>query len=76
LVDPYSDFQNIISRAKTTRTPEVFIQHYLDEYHIPSNPPSWMCFELLTIGEMSHFYRGLRTKVDNPVAIMPPIPGI
>jgi abortive infection bacteriophage resistance protein len=64
LVDPYSDFQNIISRAKTARTPEVFIQHYMDEYHKPSNPPSWMCFELLTIGELSHFYRGLRNKED------------
>ncbi len=64
LVDPYSDFQNIISRAKTARTPEVFIQHYMDEYYKPSNPPSWMCFELLTIGEMSHFYRGLRNKED------------
>lgn len=64
LVDPYSDFQNIISKAKTTRTPEVFIQHYMDEYDKPSNPPSWMCFELLTIGEMSHFYRGLSSKED------------
>ena len=71
LVDPYSDFQNIISRAKTTRTPEVFIQHYLDEYHIPSNPPSWMCFELLTIGEMSHFYRGLRIKDDKKRIALP-----
>ena len=53
LVDPYSDFQNIISRAKTARTPEVFIQHYMDEYYKPSNPPSWMCF-----------YRGLRNKED------------
>lgn len=64
LVDPYSDFQNIISRAKTARRPEVFIKHYMDEYNKPSNPPSWMCFELLTIGEMSHFYRGLRNKND------------
>lgn len=64
LIDPYSDFQNIISRAKTARTPEVFIQHYLDKYNNPFNPPSWMCFELLTIGEMSHLYRGLRNKDD------------
>lgn len=64
LIDPFSDFQSIISRAKTARKPEVFIQHYLNTYSTPSNPPSWMCFELLTIGEMSHIYRGLKHKVD------------
>ena len=64
LVDPYSDFQTIISKAKTARTPEVFIKHYTDTYYSPANPPSWMCFELLTIGELSHIYRGLRNNAD------------
>ncbi|WP_010520449.1 Abi family protein [Aquimarina agarivorans] len=64
LVDPFSDFQSIISRAKTARRPEVFIKHYTDQYNKPSNPPSWMCFELLTIGELSHIYRGLKDKDD------------
>lgn len=64
LFDPFSDFQSIISRAKTARRPEVFIQHYLNHYHTPSNPPSWACFELLTIGELSNLYRGLQHKED------------
>jgi abortive infection bacteriophage resistance protein len=64
LIDPYSDFQNIISKAKTARTPETFIKHYIREYNSPSNPPSWMCFELLTIGELSHLYRGLKNNAD------------
>ena len=64
LRDPYSDFQNIISNAKTARRPEVFIKHYTEEYYKPANPPSWMCFELLTIGEMSHIYRGLKNNDD------------
>lgn len=63
-IDPYSDFQNIISRAKTVRKPEVFIKHYLDTYNSPANPPSWMCFELLTMGDLSHLYRGLRNNAD------------
>lgn len=63
-VDPYSDFQAIISRAKTERRPEVFIRHYIDTYNKPSNPPSWMCFELLTIGQLSRFYLGLRKNKD------------
>jgi abortive infection bacteriophage resistance protein len=64
LIDPYSDFQTIISKAKTARTPETFIKHYIKEYDIPANPPSWMCFELLTIGELSHLYRGLKDNAD------------
>lgn len=64
LIDPYSDFQAIISRAKTARKPEVFIKHYIDEYNSPANPPSWMCFELLTIGELSNLYRGLKDNDD------------
>ena len=64
LVDPYSDFQSIISKAKTARTPEVFIKHYIDHYNKPSNPPSWMCLELLTMGELSHLYRGLKNNSD------------
>ena len=64
LVDPYSDFQGIISRAKTARRPEVFIKHYIDTYHTPANPPAWMCMELLTMGELSHLYRGLKNNAD------------
>lgn len=64
LVDPFSDFQSIISKAKTARTPEVFIKHYVDNYNSPSNPPSWMCLELMTMGELSHLYRGLKDKGD------------
>lgn len=62
--NPFADFQAIISKAKTARTPETFIKHYINNYHNPANPPSWMCFELLTIGELSHIYRGLKNNAD------------
>lgn len=63
-IAPFSDFQAVISKAKTTQRPEVFIKHYTQNYTTPSNPPAWMCFELLTIGELSHLYRGLKNKDD------------
>jgi abortive infection bacteriophage resistance protein len=63
-IDPFSDFQSIILKAKTARRPEVFIKHYVENYHSPSNPPSWMCFELITIGELSNLFRGLSIKED------------
>ena len=64
LIDPFSDLQSIISKAKTARTPEVFIRHYITNYSSPANPPSWMCLELLTIGELSHLFRGLKNNSD------------
>lgn len=64
LINPFADFQAIISKAKTARTPETFIKHYINTYNKPANPPSWMCFELLTIGELSHIYRGLKNNAD------------
>lgn len=63
-IDPYNDFQAIISKAKSSSKKEVFIEHYIKHYKTPSNPPSWMCFELLTIGELSNLYRGLKDKED------------
>ncbi len=63
-VDPYSDLQDIINRAKTSRRPEVFIKHYISKYDSPANPPAWMCLELLTIGELSHLFRGLAKNDD------------
>ncbi len=63
-IDTYTDFQNTISIAKSVKKPEVFIKHYIDHYHTPANPPSWMCFELLTIGQLSNIYRGLKHKAD------------
>lgn len=64
LVNPYADLQAIIWKAKTARTPEVFIRHYTNQYDEPANPPAWMCLELLTIGELSHVYRGLKNNAD------------
>lgn len=64
IIDPYADLQYTIGNAMKARRPEVFIKHYKDNYHTPINPPSWMCFELLTIGELSRIYRGLKSKSD------------
>ena len=64
IIDPHADLQRIVNQAKTVRRPEVFIKHYIDNYHTPVNPPSWMCFELLTMGELSRIYRGLKSKAD------------
>ncbi len=63
-IDAYGEIQQIIDNAKNTKHPEVFIKHYMREYQQPANPPSWMCLELLTIGELSRLYKGLASNTD------------
>lgn len=64
IVNFYKDFQNIIKKNCNVKNPEVFIKHYKSEYREPDNPPSWMCVELLTIGELSRLYKGLSFNDD------------
>jgi len=44
--------------------PEIFIKHYREEYSTPVNPPSWMCIELLTIGQLSRLFTALKDNSD------------
>jgi abortive infection bacteriophage resistance protein len=63
-VNPYAEMQKIIKNNCNAKHPEVFIKHYLNNYQTPQNPPSWMCLELLTIGELSRLYIGLKQNKD------------
>jgi len=63
-INPFRDFQKIIKKNCDSKRPEVFIKHYKEKYHAPPNPPSWMCIELLTIGEISRLYCGLKQNKD------------
>jgi abortive infection bacteriophage resistance protein len=63
-IDFFDDFQKIIDKNCMTKNPEVFIQHYNGKYRYPKHPPSWMCVELLTIGELSRLYKGLKLNSD------------
>lgn len=60
----YQETQEIIQRNKTKRDPQVFIKHYVSKYNKPNNPPSWMCIELLTIGELSRLFSALKKSSD------------
>lgn len=43
---------------------ENFLRHYLTEYDSPRLPPSWMVMEMLTWGQLSRLYAGLRKPAD------------
>jgi abortive infection bacteriophage resistance protein len=64
VVDIFKEIGDIITKQQTSRHPEVFIRYYHEKYNDPVNPPVWMCLELLTIGELSRLYKGLRAKQD------------
>jgi abortive infection bacteriophage resistance protein len=64
VIDVYGDFQNIIRKSMSAKHPEVFIKHYKNHYNDPANPPAWMCFELLTVGELSRIFKGLNSNAD------------
>jgi abortive infection bacteriophage resistance protein len=63
-VNPFDEFQTIITKNTKSKKPEVFLDHYLKKYQYPQNPPSWMCMELLTIGELSRLFNGLGSPKD------------
>jgi abortive infection bacteriophage resistance protein len=63
-IDPFKEFQSIIIKSCGSKNAEVFVKHYKSKYDRPSNPPSWMCVELLTIGELSRLYLGLKNTKD------------
>ena len=63
-VDIFGDIQNTIKEHCTAKRPEVFIQHYVTTYTKPSTPPSWMCIELLTVGQLSRLYSALKDNTD------------
>lgn len=53
------------ARAVTRQT---FIKHYYDKYGEPELPPSWMVFEKLSFGSVSHAFKNLTRQNQKPIA--------
>ena len=51
-----------------SRSDETFIKHYKSKYTSPSQPPSWMCIEVASIGLLSKIYMNLK-KGDEKEAV-------
>ena len=64
IFDVYDDIQKIIRKSVNERNPETFIKHYKNNYIKPKNPPSWMCIEILTLGQLSRLFDGLKYNID------------
>jgi len=47
---------------------QIFIQHYYDKYADPALPPSWMVFEVLSLGTVSKIFKNLTREHQKPIA--------
>ena len=47
------------NRVLPTTHPETFIEHYYQTYTQPYLPPFWMVAEIMTLGGLSHLFKGL-----------------
>jgi abortive infection bacteriophage resistance protein len=47
---------------------QIFIQHYYDNYTDPALPPSWMVFEVLSLGTVSKIFKNLTREHQKPIA--------
>lgn len=47
---------------------QTFIQHYYEKYGDPVLPPSWMAFEVLSLGAVSQVFKSLLREHQKPVA--------
>ena len=63
-VDIFNETQAVIQEHCTSKRPETFVEHYRATYSSPANPPSWMSMELLTMGQLSRLFAGLKDNAD------------
>lgn len=49
---------------KLKRQKESYARHYSAKYSDPSLMPNWAMFEEMTLGDLSHFYKGLAKDAD------------
>lgn len=47
---------------------QTFIQHYYQKYSEPELPPSWMIFEVLSMGAVSKIFKNLAREHQKPIA--------
>jgi len=55
-------------RQNINRSHESFKKHFFNKYHSESDLPVWMAVELMSFGDVSHLYRGMKKQDRQDVA--------
>jgi abortive infection bacteriophage resistance protein len=61
-------FLEKLKKDISTNRSETFIQHYKNNYGDPELPPSWMIFEMLSLGTVSLIYKFLKSELKKEIA--------
>lgn len=64
--------------AETKKSGETFLKHYREKYSHPELPPVWMASEILSLGNLSHWYANLkelktRKGISEPFGLEPSV---
>lgn len=63
-VDVYGEIQKHLNEQLHNNQAELFIEHYRETYTHPTNPPSWMCVEVMYFNQLSRIYSHLEKRSD------------
>ena len=55
-------------RQNINRSHESFKKHFFNKYHSESDLPVWMAVELMSFGDVSHLYRGMKKQDRQDIA--------
>jgi abortive infection bacteriophage resistance protein len=64
----HDSFLEKVKQDISTNKSETFIQHYKNNYGDPEFPPSWMIFEMLSLGTVSLIYKFLKSELKKEIA--------
>lgn len=64
----HASFLEKIKKDISANKSEIFIQHYNNNYCDPELPPSWMVFEMLSLGTVSLIYKYLKPELKKEIA--------
>ena len=51
-------------REEYRRSRETFIEHYKNRYQLPDLPPVWVACEIMSLGQLSMWFKNLKTRSD------------
>lgn len=60
----FEQIQKHIKEQMQSNKAEVFIKHYKNNYDNPTNPPSWMCVEVMYFNHLSQICNNLKNRAD------------
>ena len=62
------DYLITLKEDLTKHNKTLILKHYFENYQTPEFPPSWVLFQILSLGFVSRFYKNLKTEHRKSIA--------